>query len=36
VIGGKLAEADPETVRKFGTWVAAKMKRLKEAARKQE
>lgn len=33
VVGKKLAEAEPETIAKFGKWVTAKMRRLKEAAR---
>ncbi len=36
VLGGKLQEADPKAVKEFGTWVAEKMKKLKETAKAKE
>ena len=36
VAGKKLAEAEPQAVQSFGKWVAAKVKKLKEAARANE
>ena len=36
MVGGKLAQADPETIKKFGKWVQAKVAAMKDAARRQE
>ncbi len=36
VLGGKLQEADPKTVKEFGIWVAEKMRKLKQAATTKE
>ena len=36
VLGGKLQEADPTAIKEFGKWLAAKMKNLRETARKHE
>jgi hypothetical protein len=36
VLGGKLQEANPQAVRDFGRWVAAKMKKLREVAKQNE
>ena len=36
VVGGKLAQADPETIKKFGKWVQAKVIAMKDAAKKRE
>lgn len=36
VLGGKLQEANPKAVKEFGNWVAAKMKKLKQAAKSKE
>ena len=36
ILGGKLREADPSEVAKFGKWVASKVKHLKTAAKATE
>ena len=36
VLGGKLQEANPAAVKEFGQWVAAKARKLKEAAKSKE